>query len=473
MPRTRRRAPVSEPVVGDGLAAVRAELDVPTGFPPEVEEEAAAVADRCSEGRTDRRDLAMVTIDPPGSTDLDQALAIDARPEGGHVVWYAIADVAAFVRPGGAIDRESWRRGVTLYAPDERAPLHPPALSEGAASLLAGQDRPVVLWRLVLDAEGQLAETGVDRAMVRSRQQLSYEEAQQRIDAGDAGLSPLRAVGEQRMSIERARGGLSLPVPDQEVFREGDCYRLRYRANLPVEEWNAQLSLLCGMAAAQLMLESGWGLLRTLPPAPPDAMATLRRAARVLGVPWSDDDGYGDVVHRLDTRDAGHAAFAVQATRLFRGADLLALRPGRDHAADDLVHAAVAAPYAHVTAPLRRLADRYATEAVLATADGGDPPDWVRDALDELPEVMRAANSRAGALDRAVVDHFEALVLSTAIGDELDAVVVDRRGEASVLQLTDPPVVATVGVALTLGDTVRVRVVAADPVARSVQLEVV
>jgi exoribonuclease R len=183
-------------------------------------------------------------------------------------------------------------------------------------------------------------------------------------------------------------------------------------------------------------------------------------------------EDYGDVVHRLDTRDPGHAAFAVQATRLFRGADLVALRPGRVRDGD-LVHAAVAAPYAHVTAPLRRLGDRYATEAVLATVVGDEPPAWVQDALDEIPGAMRSANSRAGALDRAVVDHLEALVLSTAVGDELDAVVVDRRGEDSVLQVSDPPVVATIGSALTLGDMVRVRVAGADPVARSVQLELV
>ena len=470
MPRPRRRAPVSEAVVGDGIAAIRAELEVPEHFPPEVEEEARDLPDVSLADRTDRRDLPMVTIDPPGATDLDQALAIEPRPEGGHLVWYAIADVAAFVRPGGAIDRESWRRGVTLYAPDRRSPLHPPALSEGAASLLAGQDRPAVLWRLALDGDGTLVDTGVERAAVRSRQQLSYEEAQGRIDAGDDLLGPLRTVGEQRLELERERGGLSLPVPDQEVVRDGDCYRLRYRANLPVEQWNAQLSLLCGMAAAQLEMDAGWGILRTLPPAAPDALATLRRQARALGVAWADDETYGDVVRRIDTREPSHAAFAVQATRLFRGADLVAIRPGQQTPVDELVHAAVAAPYAHVTAPLRRLGDRYATEAVLATRAGDEPPAWVRDAIEEVPEAMRAANSRAGALDRAVVDHIEALVLSSSVGETLDAVVVDHRGEGSVLLFPEPAVVASVDGELTLGDAVRVRIVSADPVARSVEL---
>lgn len=472
MPQPRRHVRPIEAVVGDGLAAVRAELDVPESFPDDVLAAAAALRPIGAEGRADRRDLAMCTIDPEGSTDLDQALAIEVRPGGGHVVWYAIADVAAFVRPGDPIDAESRRRGVTLYSPDGRAPLHPPALSEDLASLLAEQDRPAVLWRLALDADGALEEVQVERALVRSRVQLSYQEAQQRIDAGDPDLSPLAVVGEQRLAIERARGGVSLPVPEQEAVREGDCYRLTYRAQLPVEQWNAQLSLLCGMAAADLMLTGGWGLLRTLPPADGESLAQLRRHAVALGVAWPEGVTYADVIHGLDPTDPPSAAFLIQATRLFRGADHLPLRPGAAAPADAVVHAAIAAPYAHVTAPLRRLGDRFATECVLAIVRGEEPPPWASDALDELPALLRSAMSRASALDRAVVDHLEALVLSSHVGDRFPAVVVDRRGEGSVVQLREPAVVAVVAGEHPLGAEVDVEVRAADPVARHVELVV-
>jgi exoribonuclease R len=459
-------------VVGDGLAAIRAELDVPTSFPADVLDAAAGPGPEITGEREDRRDLAMVTIDPAGSTDLDQALAIEATPEGGHVVWYAIADVAAFVVPGGPVDRESRRRGVTLYSPDGRAPLHPPALSEGAASLLADQDRPAVLWRLVLDGEGQLGEVSVGRATVRSRAQLSYVQAQARIDGGDPVLGPLAVVGQQRIAIERERGGISLPVPEQDVVRDGDCYRLTYRAQLPVEQWNAQLSLLCGMAAADLVLAGGWGLLRTLPPADEEALAELRRHATALGVVWPDGVAYAEVIHGIDPDDPAHAAFLIQATRLFRGADHVVVRPGSTTPRDELVHAAIAAPYAHVTAPLRRLGDRFATECVLATVGGQEPPAWVQESLDELPDLLRSAMSRASALDRAVVDHLEALVLSSHVGERFPAVVVDRRRDGSVVQLREPAVVATVPGELDLGAEVEVGVVAADPVARIVELAV-
>ncbi len=472
MPQPRRHVRPIEAVVGDGLAAVRAELEVPEDFPPEVLAAAEALRPVSGEGQADRRDLPMCTIDPEGSTDLDQALAIEARPGGGHVVWYAIADVAAFVTPGDPIDLESRRRGVTLYSPDGRAPLHPPALSEDLASLLADQDRPAVLWRLALDADGALDDVGVERALIRSRAQLSYEEAQRRIDAGDLHLSPLAVVGEQRLAIERERGGVSLPVPEQEAVRDGDCYRLTYRAQLPVEGWNAQLSLLCGMAAADLMLAGGWGLLRTLPPADEESLAELRRHAVALGVPWPEEAAYGDVIHDLDPADPQSAAFLIQATRLFRGADHLPLRPGSTVADEALVHAAIAAPYAHVTAPLRRLGDRFATECVLATVRGAEPPAWARDALEELPALLRSAMSRAGALDRAVVDHLEALVLSSHVGDRFDAVVVDQRRDGAVVQLREPAVVASVSGEHPLGAEVEVEVLAADPVARTVALTV-
>ncbi len=100
---------------------------------------------------------------------------------------YAIADVAALVAPGGAVDAEAHPRGVTIYMPDRRAPLHPRALGEGAASLLPGEDRPALLWTIDLDAEGEPTDVHLERATVRSRAALSYTEAQAAIDGASAG----------------------------------------------------------------------------------------------------------------------------------------------------------------------------------------------------------------------------------------------------------------------------------------------
>src|SRR6185503_18006855 len=131
--------------------------------------------------------LPFVTIDPPGSRDLDQALHVARRPAGGgYRVSYAIADLAAFVRPGGPLDAAAWARGVTMYAPDRSTPLHPPVLSEGAASLLPDSERPAILWTHDLDADGVLVVTDVRRARVRSRARLDYAGVQAELDAGRA-----------------------------------------------------------------------------------------------------------------------------------------------------------------------------------------------------------------------------------------------------------------------------------------------
>ena len=136
------------------FAAIRAEFAVPEEFPAEVLAEAEERARTPELPELDATDVPLVTLDPPGSRDLDQAVHLARRTDGFRVT-YAIADVGSFVRPGGVVDAEARRRGQTLYSPDRRTPLHPPVLSEGAASLLPDQLRPAVLWTIDLDDDGE------------------------------------------------------------------------------------------------------------------------------------------------------------------------------------------------------------------------------------------------------------------------------------------------------------------------------
>ncbi len=450
------------------LAALRAEMHVPGDYPTAAVAEAENAARSLSlDGYADARDLDLVTLDPPGSRDLDQAFGVSARDGGGYDVSYAIADVGAFVTPGGAVDAEAHARGETLYLPDGRVPLHPTVMSEGAASLLPGQDRPAVLWRLQLDAEGELQSVEVRRSVVRSRAQLDYPT----FESTGGGLVPLlQRVGELRQARERDRGGVSLPVPEQELERVGDKWDLRYRAPLPVEGWNAQLSLLTGMAAARLMLDAKVGLLRTMPPPDPHTVRSLRRSALALGVDWPESAAYAEVVRGLDASKPAHAAVLRLASVLFRGASYVAFDGTPP---EQPLQSAVAAPYAHATAPLRRLADRYVSECCLAACAGGQPPEWVRTALPELPGVMADADRRAHAIDRAVVDLAEALLLEGRVGEHFDGVVVeDRVGKNNhgEVQLRDPAVRAWLnGDKLPLGKEVDVVLSAADVAARHVE----
>ncbi|MFD6445481.1 RNB domain-containing ribonuclease [Promicromonospora sp. NPDC060204] len=480
--RQMRLAPAATDDVSGALAALRAEVGLPAMFPQDVLEEALAAAGHdVSAGRTDRRDIAFVTIDPPGSKDLDQAVHVEQSGEG-YVVHYAIADLGAFVAPGGAIDAEVHRRGMTVYGPDARTPLHPKVLSEGAASLLPEEDRPAVLWTVTLDSRGIIKGAALERAYVRSRERLTYAEVQSTLDAGTASesLQLLADVGRLRQSLELARGGVSLSVPEQEVERREDgTYTLSFRRNLPVEEWNAQISLLTGIAAAHLMREAGVGILRTLPEADPRDLARLHRTARALGIDWPDDLPYARLVPTLVSRIPEHAAFLNEATTLFRGAGYVAFgMPGPDGAVvptpENTRHAAIAADYAHVTAPLRRLVDRYATEVCLAVSAGTPVPPWVLEALPALPAVMAETGRRASSFERECVDIVEASLLADRLGEEFDGVVVDVDDQDKELQrgevvLRDPAVRArVVGPALPLGDEVRVQLAEADVAERRV-----
>ena len=456
-----------------GFARIREELGLPTEFPADVLDEAEQAAKNPDLPTYDLTDLPFLTIDPPGSTDLDQAMHLERR-DGGYRLRYAIADVGAFVRPGGAIDAEAHRRGETLYSPDTRTPLHPPALSEGAASLLPDQVAPAVLWTLDLDAEGEQTAVDVRRAMVRSRDRFDYAGVQQLVDSGraDERLQLLAEVGKLRMALEVERGGVSLPIPEQEVVENGGTFRLEYRTTVPVESWNEQVSLLTGMSAADLMLHGEVGVLRTLPKAPDGALDRLRRAAHALGVSWPANRSYAEVVHGLDPANSRHAALLEEATSLLRGAGYTAFDGG---VPEQATHAAVAAEYAHATAPLRRLVDRYVGAVCLALCAGEDVPAWALSALPRLPEEMAAADRRAHELERECVALMEAAALHGREGQEFDAVVVEldaKRGGGTV-QLVDPAVRATCDGALQLGEPVRVRLVEADINRRSVRFAAV
>src|SRR3954469_6366145 len=186
-----RVAPAS--ALAEGLEAIRHEAGVPERFPADVLAEAQAAASAPPPER-ERVDVPLVTIDPPGARDLDQALHIERRGDG-HRVTYAIADVAAFVTPGGAIDAEPHARGVTVYMPDAKTPRHPPVLSEGPASLLPGQWTPAVVWTLDLDATGGLVATAVARAEARSVAQHTYA------DVPTPLATLLAEVGQRRLAL--------------------------------------------------------------------------------------------------------------------------------------------------------------------------------------------------------------------------------------------------------------------------------
>ncbi|WP_117215396.1 RNB domain-containing ribonuclease [Allorhizocola rhizosphaerae] len=453
------------------FADLRRELELPSQFPPAAQAQAEQAAAQVRLPERDRTDLAFVTIDPPTSLDLDQAVCLLPRPTGGgYRVHYAIADVLSYVSPGSPLDEETWLRGQTVYLPDGNIPLHPRVLSEGAVSLLPDSDRAAVVWSIDLSRDGEVESVSLERARVRSRAKLNYAGVQSDADKGTLppSIELLPRIGRLLSERALARGSVSLPMPAQEVERDGDGWRLVLRPLVPAEEWNAQISLLTGCAAAQIMLEGKIGLLRTMPAPPEAAIEKLRVAAAGLGVPWPDGKTVGQVLASLGPASPKTAAFVDEAAELLRGAGYTAFSL---EAPDEPAHAAVAAPYAHVTAPLRRLADRYATEVCLALFEGREVPQAVAEALPKLPGVMASTDRVAGTADRAAIDLVEATVLEQFVGQTFPAVVLDSEPDRSraTIALDDPAVRARCDGRVEAGTRITARLTVADPVKRQVR----
>ncbi|AQP47545.1 hypothetical protein BW730_08630 [Tessaracoccus aquimaris] len=451
----------------EGLRRLQEKLELPLEFPQAVLSEADVSAELPVEGHVDKTSIEFVTIDPASSMDLDQAVQIE-RDGDGYLVRYAISDVAHFVRTGTALEAETHVRGLTKYAPSARIPLHPKVLSEDAASILDDTlPRPAMLWELRLDAAGEVRDVALTRALVKSYAKLNYDDVQASIDAGNPhpSIALLPEVGKLREQIEIKRGGISLNLPEQEIVAKNGTWELEFRTLVPVENWNAQISLMTGFAAAQTMIEGKVGILRTLPPAEQWSIDKLRRSARTLGVDWPKGMSYPDFVRSLSPDDPAELAVLTKCTMLFRGAGYLAF--DGELPEGNLQHSALAAPYAHTTAPLRRLVDRYVLVICHSLLNGLPIPEWATAGLESLPQEMADAGRSANAYERGVVDLTEAMVLASRVGEIFEGVITDVNPKTGVgtVQIADPAVELRVTAKQKeVGTEVRVRIEKVDVV---------
>lgn len=465
----RRRIRVVE--IASVFEAIRRQAELPIEFPTPVLEEAAAAQPQNDQPRRDLRSVPFVTIDPPEAMDLDQAVAFEELAGGAIRLRYAIADLGAFVTPGGEIDEEARRRGTTVYCPDQRIPLHPPILSEGSASLLPGSDRPAVVFEIDVDGDGELIASDVFRATVRSRQRFDYRTVQAAVDI-DRPPEPLRLLrrfGEARIARGIERGAVTLRLPEQEAARVGDRWTIVARPERAVERWNAEISLLTGMVAAGIMIEQGIGILRTLPSAEPKDEATLREDAAALRVEWPADETVSLLLARLDPARPRHLALFEAATGLLRGAGYLGFTDGAPDG--DHRHGGVAAHYSHVTAPLRRLVDRFTLEVCVAASRGVNIPAWVEESVDEIAKTMQKTASRASMVEARCLDSVEAWVMGERVGERFEAVVLDAGDDSVEVWIDDPPVLTRVeGIEARPGERIGIEIDDTDVVSGMIRL---
>ena len=444
------------------FTAIIDEFRLDPAFPPDVLADAATATDQHAAGRVDATHIPLVTIDPPGSMDLDQAVGITMLDDEHYRVYYAIADPAAFITPGGALHAESLRRGQSIYLPDQTIRLHPPALSENKASLLPNATRPAILWTIDLDPAGAWTDYTITRAIVRSRARFTYEETQAAHDAGTLhpAIAHLPAVGKLLQTSAARRDAITLNFPSQEVQQTPDgLFELIIEPRLPMMDYNSEISLLAGRCAGTTMANAGIGILRTLADPEPTAVSRFWAEAEHLGY-TTHPTSPGEFLRTLDANTSRGMAIMREAQKLLRGMAImreaqkllrgseyleLGANPPRSHSGVITNNDGVRPEYyAQVTAPLRRLADRYATEIVLSLVAETPIPDWVTCDLEQVLAAMTASGRLAATVDHACLDYCEAEVLKAFVGNQFPATVVEVNSKQKTARVfvDKPPVLA-------------------------------
>jgi ribonuclease R len=401
---------------------------IPDHFPEPVLAEADAAPQPDATGRTDLRDIPLITIDPADARDRDDAIAASPDPDpanpGGHILWVAIADVAHYVRPGSALDREARKRGNSTYFPDRVVPMLPDRLSGDLCSLHADVDRACMAVRMVIGADGAKRSHRFHRAIMRSRASLSYEAAQGAINGEATPATPhlpdLRALWAAYTSLKIARAArapLELDLPERRIVLNDDgqvtsvAFKERFDAHKLIEEF----MVLANVAAAEELITRRTPLLFRVHEEPePLKLDALREVVESVGLRLPK----GQV---LTTRALNGLLAATAGTDQAEMIHIQTLRsmPQAYYDPGNLGHFGLALrAYAHFTSPIRRYADLIVHRALVAAHGFG--PDglsaWDTENLAETAKLISDAERRSMAAERDTNDRYLAAFMSDRIG---------------------------------------------------------
>ena len=416
---------------------------IPLVFPEEVLEAAEkAKPVRALGKREDLRHLPLVTIDPADARDHDDAVCAapdnDPANSGGWVVWVAIADVAHYVRPGSALDREAKARGNSTYFPDRVSPMLPERLSADLCSLMAEVDRPCLAVRMTIDAQGNKTSHRFTRGLMRSPASLAYETAQEAVDR-DGVLDPdltghLRQLFDawrSRMREREKRQPLELDLPERriELDRAGTVQSIRLKERLDAHRVIEEFMILANVAAAETLGANRTPLLYRVHEEPnPDKLEALRETVESIGLTLPK----GQV---LRTR---HLNTLLSAARKTEASEMVAMSVLRSqtqayYATDNFGHFGLSLPhYAHFTSPIRRYSDLLVHRALIRALKLG--PDGLNseevEVLEETAQHISATERRSMTAERDTVDRYLASFLADREGAEFQGRVagISRAG---------------------------------------------
>ncbi|WP_020043185.1 ribonuclease R [Salipiger mucosus] len=483
---------------------------IPDDFPPDVLEEADAMKPAGLSGRTDLRDMPLVTIDPSDARDHDDAVFAepddDPKNEGGHVLWVAIADVAHYVTPGSAIDREARKRGNSSYFPDRVVPMLPDRLSGDLCSLHEGVPRACLAVRMVIDAEGNKLGQKFYRGLMRSPASLTYAEVQAAMDGTpndrtedllDPVIRPLYDAYAALKAARERRQPLDLDLPERKVVlgEDGKVQSINFADRLDAHRLIEEFMILANVAAAETLVARKTPLLFRVHEEPPDdKLDSLRETADAAGLTLAK----GQVLKTAHLNKLLHDAAGSDEAELINMATLRSMTQAY-YAPANFGHFGLALQnYAHFTSPIRRYSDLIVHRALI-TAHG-----WGKDGLSQheietletTAQHISDTERRSMMAERDTTDRYLAAYLSDRVGAEFTGrisgiarfgvfVKLDETGADGLVPIStlgneffhfdrDAGTLmgADTGTVVGLGQRVRVKLVDASPITGGIGLEI-
>ncbi|ATQ42660.1 ribonuclease R [Caulobacter mirabilis] len=424
---------------------------IPTGFSEQAEAEAEAAEEPTLQGREDLRDFPFVTIDPADARDHDDAVFAHPDPDpknvGGWVVWVAIADVAAYVRHGMALDEIARDKGNSVYFPDRVEPMLPERLSNGLCSLREGENRATMAVRMVFNAAGKKVSHRFVRGLMRSAAKLSYEQAQAAIDGQpddktgplvEGVLKPLWTAYGVMLKGRNARSPLAIESDERRVVigEDGQVASITKRPSLEAHRLIEEMMIQANVSAAETLEQRRTPLIYRIHDTPsPEKIMALTDFLGTLDIPWTK--GEAPTTRRFnklldDTREGPHADIVNEV--------VLRTQMQAQYNAENIGHFGLnLAKYAHFTSPIRRYADlivhRGLIRALGLGSDGLTDDDIKK--IKETAETITHAERRAMAAERDATDRYVASFLADKVGAEFEGRITGVTRFGLFVRLTD------------------------------------
>jgi ribonuclease R len=412
------------------LIAIHAH-DIPMEFSKAALEEAREAQPATLKGREDWREVPLVTIDPPDAKDHDDAVHAEPDPDpknkGGFIVNVAIADVAFYVRPGSALDRDALIRGNSVYFPDRVVPMLPERISNDLCSLVPGEPRGALAVRMVIGPDGRKRSHSFHRILMRSAAKLNYAQVQAAIDGRpddttgpllDPILRPLYAAYDTVRRAREERDPLDLDIPERKILLKGDgtVDRVVVPQRLDAHKLIEEFMILANVAAAEMLEKKALPLIYRVHDEPSvEKVHALQEFLRTLDLPFAKGGPlrpslFNRVLAQVEGQDFEQLVNEV----------VLRSQAQAEYSAENYGHFGLnLRRYAHFTSPIRRYADLIVHRALirgLALGDGALPDDTSLETLNEIAAQISATERRAMKAERETADRLIAHHLADRIG---------------------------------------------------------